>query len=678
MEVASNSMPKKRHSSTGRSAISWLKEWARRNPEVAVIWGVYSGVIVVLMSTYTDGKQIAQDVLSPLTGIFWCGPFDWPFLVLTILISTGAIYLAVAMRRVAHGKQMRFAPRFARSVRVAAALFVGVMLCLTVFVALLWFVPPLETVILVADFDDPTDEYGREFFTPNLTSSLETILQPHPEISVRRLFRSISGGPDESEAAERLGRCPLNKASIVIWGNVIREKDNNEAIVHFKIIPNANAAGSSMDQFFGQTDIQSNLPLFASDLGEQLGQLSAFASGVAVMLAGDFRSALPLLDTAYGLVHQPGKVGQETVDGIRFFRSFVAFFLGYIYDAMPDLREIAGPAFNPAIKANPFTDRAIAVLLGFYSEYQPPEANLELASEILAYGRENRNLALQKNALEYLRFAADDLGDQTLYETSKAEAAVLADQLLATPIPMFDYGSSKQLAAPACICDPIGLILEHASLASAAKVDGRYLDAIAELEIANRITEQVGAQAEAALILGDLGDIAREQEQCSLAEEHYQESLRIFQDLGLAYSQGKTFKKLGVNAFECKDYAAARQYMEQALPLLRQEGALYDAAGTEELLGHAYYIAAEYEKAVHSYESANRYWELRGFLSDQAYVLGWLGNAYGNLHQYTDAKALLEKSKALHAQLNEEFPEDFEKMFDYVTFMDSIFKQMSE
>ena len=77
-------------------------------------------------------------------------------------------------------------------------------------------VPPNQTVVLVADFRDPTGVDSARV-TQSLVDGMRETLKEHQNIKVKRLnqFIPAEGG---SEQAHAIGNRPEHKAAFVIWG----------------------------------------------------------------------------------------------------------------------------------------------------------------------------------------------------------------------------------------------------------------------------------------------------------------------------------------------------------------------------------------------------------------------------------------------------------------------------
>ena len=96
---------------------------------------------------------------------------------------------------------------------------------------------------------------------------------------------------------------------------------------------------------------------FKAKLGAYLGQLTAFASGLALFDAGKNLEAIPLFDTAAQAVGQP--LAKDMERPIRFYRGTNYLLLGRALDAKPDLQALA-PAPNEAVQI--LDDIALAAL----------------------------------------------------------------------------------------------------------------------------------------------------------------------------------------------------------------------------------------------------------------------------------------------------------------------------
>ena len=291
-------------------------------------------------------------------------------------------------------------------------------------------VPPSQTVVLVADFHDPTDVDSARV-TQSLVDGMRETLKEQPNIQVKRLnqFIPAEGG---SNRARAVGNRPEHKAAFVIWGDYTLEPDP-ELHLHFDI-PNRSDSClcGGVTEAYGPTQIQQPTMFdFKTSLGAHLGQLTAFASGLALFDAGKNLEAIPLFDTAAQAVGQP--LAKDMERPIRFYRGTNYAMLGRALDAKPDLRALA-LASNAAVQI--LDDLSLAALgnLGLVARSLGDYAEAETYHEqALALYRQLGNRQGEADQLNNLGNVALAQGD---YERAKAyyEQALSDHAKLGRPI----------------------------------------------------------------------------------------------------------------------------------------------------------------------------------------------------------------------------------------------------
>ena len=160
-----------------------------------------------------------------------------------------------------------------------------------------WVRPPTQTVVLVADFVDPTGVDSARV-TQSLVDGMRKTLEKYPAIQVKRLnqFIPAEGG---SERARAIGNRPEHKAAFVIWGGYTLEPEP-ELQVHFDILRQTETMLSSgIRKVYGPSQIQQPTMFdFKEKLGGHLAELTAFTSALALFDYGLHSEAAPLFDVA--------------------------------------------------------------------------------------------------------------------------------------------------------------------------------------------------------------------------------------------------------------------------------------------------------------------------------------------------------------------------------------------
>ena len=156
----------------------------------------------------------------------------------------------------------------------------------------------------MADFRDPTG-VDSALVTQSLVDGMRETLKEQPNIQVKRLnqFIPAEGG---SEQVRATANRPEHKAAFVIWGDYTLDPDP-ELHVHFDILRQTETyLRSGQSQDYGPMQIQQPAMFdFKARLGTYLGQLTAFASGLALYDADKNLEAISLFDTAAQAIGQP-------------------------------------------------------------------------------------------------------------------------------------------------------------------------------------------------------------------------------------------------------------------------------------------------------------------------------------------------------------------------------------
>ena len=257
------------------------------------------------------------------------------------LWSTALVLLRPRLRK---GRPFRLTvqPRFTSRPLLVAARVVAVgmplMLVLGVVGYNVWrVIPPQQTVVLVADFRDPNGVDSARV-TQSLVDGIRETLKEHSDIKIKRLSQFIpaEGG---SERARALGKRPEHKAAFVIWGDYTLEP-NPELHVHFDILTEVRTCFcGDVTETYGPGQIeQPTMFGFKQSLSNYLGELTAFASGLALFNAGEHLKAVPLFDKAARAVGTPLAVRIERA--IRFYRGTNFGIMGRTTDARKDLEPL--------------------------------------------------------------------------------------------------------------------------------------------------------------------------------------------------------------------------------------------------------------------------------------------------------------------------------------------------
>lgn len=609
----------------------------------------------------------------------------------------------------------RFRSRRWRVPAKAVVVLIPVLLILFIVGYNVWrVIPPRQTVVLVADFLTPEGQDPNDV-TEKLVKGMRDTLTGHPNIKVKRLNQRITE-EEGSDLARGIGSRPEHKAAFVIWGDYVLTPEP-EMYVHFDILRQTETyLGSGDYEQYGPAQIQQysrgqiqqpDLFDFKLQLGLHLGQLTAFASGLALFDAGSHKEAIPLFDTAAQAIDQPLAAKWERV--IRFYRGTNFLVLGRALDAKPDLA-----ALVPDKDQSMQVVDGIALLalgnLGVVARYQGDYAEAKTYHEqALAIAQQLGNSQEEANQLGNLGVLAGSQGDYATAKTDLEQALAIVRQLndrqgeaaslTNLGLVAFHQGDNaaakvyfgqalaivRQLSNPgdeAMVLANLGLVAlrqgdyktakayHEQALAIAWQLDnprsqatalgnlglvafrqGDYAVAKASLEQALAIERQLDNPLGESTTLGNLGLVARHQGDYAAAKAYQEQALAIAQQLGNPPAEATALGNLGVVASEQGNYAGAKAYLEQALAINRQLGNRMDEATSLINLGSVAFHQGDKAAAKAWLEQALAIARQLGNPLDEATVLGNLGLLAGSQGNYAAAEACLEQALALHQQL---------------------------
>jgi tetratricopeptide (TPR) repeat protein len=596
---------------------------------IGVIWPAFL-VFAAIIGAWNDFPKFWSDISGSGGTWFW---------VLLGTIIVGLWLAAWYVSRTSHlgDRLQRLDPRI---VRWGARALLVILPLVVVAVVVWWVSPPKQTVVLVADFVDPSGVDSARV-TQSLVDGMSKPLQAHNrDIVVKRLNQFIEpeGG---SEKARGIGNSPFHKAAFVLWGDYTLQPDP-ELHVHFDILRQTETyLRSGQAQDYGPAQIQQPTMFdFKARLGTYLGQLTAFASGLTLFNASKNLEAIPLFETAAQALGQP--LAKDLERPIRFYRGTNYLALDRALDAKPDLQTLA-PAIDEAVQS--LDEIAISALgnLGVVAHALGDHVGAKAYFEQVLKLDRQLGIRLGEAAdLGNLGNVARDLGDYAGAKAYHEQALKLNRQL------------GNRLGEAADL-NNLGLVAYDL---------GDYAGATVCHEQALALHRQLSNRLGEAADLGNLGNVARDLGDYAGAKAYYEQALALHRQLGNRLGEANQLGNLGLVAYDLGDYAGAKAYHEQALALHRQLGHRQGEAQTLGNLGNVAYAQGDYARTKTYYEQALALHRQLGHRQGEAQTLGNLGLVARKQGDYVTAKAYYEQSAQLYQQMGLAIPSAVQSALD--------------
>ncbi len=139
----------------------------------------------------------------------------------------------------------------------------------------------------------------------------------------------------------------------------------------------------------------------------------------------------------------------------------------------------------------------------------------------------------------------------------------------------------------------------------------KYLEADEKFERSLQISQELEDESGIAFALKALGVNAQAQNNRQLAEEHLIKALSGFRKIDDQQQIAAIHRHLGDNALEDKNYVTAVEYYEKALPLLAEQTSNSALLRTYRGLSDAYEALQEYGPALISHRAYTQLWQLQ-------------------------------------------------------------------
>ncbi|GLW27812.1 tetratricopeptide repeat protein [Actinoplanes regularis] len=148
------------------------------------------------------------------------------------------------------------------------------------------------------------------------------------------------------------------------------------------------------------------------------------------------------------------------------------------------------------------------------------------------------------------------------------------------------------------------LALLHSLAGNTALAQHRLDDAYRHHQTELAIMQAIGSRQRQGSTYHQLGSIAQEQRRFEQAEQHYRQALDIFLEFDERHETAGTYHQLGIVAQEQRRFEQAEQHYRQALDISLEFGNRYEAAGTYHQLGSIAQVQRRFDQAEQYYGKA--------------------------------------------------------------------------
>jgi tetratricopeptide (TPR) repeat protein len=156
-----------------------------------------------------------------------------------------------------------------------------------------------------------------------------------------------------------------------------------------------------------------------------------------------------------------------------------------------------------------------------------------------------------------------------------------------------------------------------------------------------------------ASLRGTLGDVVRSRGEHQRAKELFEESVRLYREIGDRWGVAWTLGGLGNFFYDQEDYERAKELFQEGLTLSRELGGAQPLDVYLSSLGHVYLLEGDYEQSTTLFEEAATLLRERGRRGGLEFAVDNLGWAALLGKDYERAKALHEESLVLCRELGD-------------------------
>lgn len=182
------------------------------------------------------------------------------------------------------------------------------------------------------------------------------------------------------------------------------------------------------------------------------------------------------------------------------------------------------------------------------------------------------------------------------------------------------------------------------------QAQGNYVEALDYEEKALELQKKTGDQAKTAKTLNGLGIIYDEKGDYEKALTHYYEALKIFESLNDEDKMAMVLTNIGIVLKAQKEYTNAADNYRKAAAIYYRLNNRFGLASCQANLGSVYLFVPNYDSALHYSLRASDEFEKQNMRQVLPITWGNAARALEQLGKVQEAKELLLKAKAMHAE----------------------------
>ena len=185
------------------------------------------------------------------------------------------------------------------------------------------------------------------------------------------------------------------------------------------------------------------------------------------------------------------------------------------------------------------------------------------------------------------------------------------------------------------------------------KLQGRWSEAEEVYQQSLAICQELSDRHGRGQTLNNLGTVYRLQGRWSEAEAAYQQSLAICQELGDRYRQGQTLNNLGNVCQSQGRWSEAEEVYQQSLGIKQELGDRHGQGLTLGNLGTVYKLQGRWSEAEAAYQQSLDIFSELGDHHGEGQILNNLGNVYRSQSRWSEAKAAYQRNLDICQELGD-------------------------